>query len=137
MIQTPVGMRCRQCAALRGLPQYQVGPLLLARSGLAGLATSVIAWLVVGAVPYLRFFLAILVGVAVGETMSRAARRRSNRGLEAIAVAVILLGAAIADLLYGTRATLLVHALAAQPAFVISLLVPAAIASFVAVIKLR
>lgn len=136
MIQTPVGMRCRPCAGLRKLPQYQVGPVLLLRSWAAGLVTSTVVWLVIGAVPYLRFFLAILVGLAVGEVMSRAARRRANHALEAIAVIDVIIGAAVAQALYGTLSAVL-QELAVQPRYAISVLLPLVIAGFVAVVKLR
>lgn len=137
MIQTPVGMRCRQCAGLRRLPQYEVGLGLLLRSSAAGLVVSVLAWLLIDAVPYLRFFLAILVGLAVGEAMSRAARRRANRMLEAMAVVAIIVGALIAMGVYGAVNASVLHALASEPAFAMSLLLPIVVASFVAVIKLR
>lgn len=137
MIQTPVGMRCRQCAGLRKLPQYQVGSVLLIRSGLAGLVVSTIAWLVVGVIPYLRFFLAIFVGFAVGEVMSRAARRRGNHLLEAVAVMAVIVGWAIAESVYGYASRGLLTAMSSQPSFVISAILPLAIAGFVAVVKLR
>lgn len=137
MIQTPVGMRCRQCAGLRKLPQYQVGPGLLVRSGLAGLVVSALAWLAAGVIPYLRFFLAIFVGFAVGEVMSRAARRRGNHVLEAVAVVAVVAGWVIAEAVYGFKTGPLLTTIASQPSFVISAIVPLAIAGFVAVIKLR
>jgi hypothetical protein len=136
MIQTPVGMRCRPCAGLRKLPQYQVSPVLLARSAAAGLLTSGLVWIVIGVVPYLRFFLAILVGLAVGEVMSRAARRRENRLLEAAAVADVIIGAVVAQAVYG-RLDVLTQLATAQPSIALSLLLPLVIASFVAIVKLR
>jgi hypothetical protein len=137
MIQTPVGMRCRQCAGLRKLPQYQVGAGLLLRSAAVGLITSAAAWLLVGVIPYLRFFLAIFVGFAVGEVMSRAARRRGNHVLEAVAVVVVIVGWIVAEVLYGRVSPGLLGALASQPTFVMSTVVPLVIAGFVAVVKLR
>lgn len=136
MIQTPVGMRCRPCAGLRKLPQYQVGPLLLGRSAVAGLVTSVLVWIMIGVVPYLRFFLAILVGFAVGEVMSRAARRRGNHVLEAMAVVDIIIGAVAAQAAYG-RLDVLSQVVTAQPSVALSLLLPVLIAGFVAIVKLR
>jgi hypothetical protein len=136
MIQTPVGMRCRPCAGLRKLPQYQVGPVLLARSAAAGLVTSALAWIVIDVIPYLRFFLAILVGLAVGEVMSRAARRRENHVLEALAVVVIVMGAVAAQAAYG-RLDVLSQVATAQPSFALSILLPLVIAGFAAIVKLR
>lgn len=136
MIQTPVGMRCRPCAGLRKLPQYQVGPLLLLRSAAAGVITSAVVWLVIGVIPYLRFFLAILVGLAVGEVMSRAANRRGNHLLEALAVVDVIIGAVAAQVLYGSL-TAVVQGLGSEPRYAMSVLLPLAVAGFVAVVKLR
>ena len=92
IVQTPVGARCRQCAGLRKLPQFEVSPWLLGRSAAAGLGASFVTWLLISILPYLRFFLSILVGFAVGEVMSRLAQRRSNRYLEVAAVLAVVIG---------------------------------------------
>jgi hypothetical protein len=137
-VQTPVGARCRQCAQLRRLPQYDVGAVLILRSGLAGLAASVIVWWLISFLPYLRFFLSILVGVVVGEVVSRLARRRVSRPLEVVVVADAVLGLLLAetvraqDILY-----LLTPALWQDQTFLLALALPAIVASFVAVVKLR
>ncbi len=138
MVQTPVGARCRECADVRRLPQYNVGPLLLLRSTGAGLVASVVVWLLVSGVPFLRFFLGILVGFAVGEVMSRLARRRSNLMLEVAAVLVVVAGFALVEVWrFAGNARGLVSALALSPSFLIATLIPVAIAAFVAVVKLR
>jgi hypothetical protein len=97
VIQTPVGGRCRTCANLRRLPQYDVDLPLFLRSALAGLAVSIVAWWLLAYVPSLRFFFSIFAGLAIGEVMSRLARRRSNLVLEAAAVSVVILGFAAVE----------------------------------------
>jgi hypothetical protein len=137
-VQTPVGARCRSCAQLKRLPQFDVGLVLTARSTIAGFVVSVVMWLFTGYVAYLRFFLSILVGAAVGEVMSRLARRRTSRTLEALAVASVVAGLAISDLFrWRDNPHLLWTGLRDDPSFALTLLLPAAIASYVAVIKLR
>jgi hypothetical protein len=133
MVETPVGMRCRACAQLRRLPQFDVGPALLARSTAAGLAASVVSWLLVTYVAFLLFFASILVGVAVSAVMSPLARRRSNRLLEVAAVLDIVAGLIIALAIRtaGEGGVVLV------PFGLTGLLVPILIASFVAVVRLR
>jgi hypothetical protein len=133
MVETPVGMRCRECAQLRRLPQFDVGPTLLARSTAAGLAASVVSWLLVTYVAFLLFFASILVGVAVSAVMSPLARRRSNRLLEVAAVLDIVAGLIIALAIRtaGEGGVVLV------PFGLTGLLVPILIASFVAVVRLR
>jgi sugar phosphate permease len=53
---------------------------LLARAVPAGLLVSALCWFVASFVPYLGFFVAILVGVAVSQVMGRLALRRSIAG---------------------------------------------------------
>lgn len=138
MIQTPVGARCRECAQLRRLPQFEVSPWLLARSTAGGLIVSIVAWALLSGIAFLRFFLAILVGVAVGEVMSRLNRRRTSLAIEVAAVVVIVLGFALVEVfLTGGGIRSLLTALGQSPSFVISLLIPVVIAGFVAVVKLR
>lgn len=137
MVQTPVGVRCRSCAQVKRLPQFDVGPWLLARSGLAGLATSTAVWFVVASIAFLAFFLAILVGIAVAEVMSRLARRRVSRLLEVTAVVDVVVGLLIVASLRPGGLHVVLTNLAMQPRAVLGLIVPAAVASFVAVIKLR
>lgn len=137
-VQTPVGARCRSCAQLKRLPQYDVGLLLMLRSGLAGLVTSTLVWLLISFMPFLRFFLSILVGVAVGEAVSRLARRRVSRSLEVVAVVDVVLGLLLAEGIRLQDALYLFSAAQGQDqAFLLALGLPALIASFVAVVKLR
>lgn len=137
-VQTPVGVRCRSCARLKRLPQFDVGPLLLLRSAVAGLSVSIVGWFLASYVGYLQFVFAILVGVAVGEVMSRLARRRTSRALEVVTVVVVVAGLAAAQVVRAfADLPFLVTALGQNPSFFIAFLFPAVVASFVAVVKLR
>lgn len=132
LVQTPVGARCPPCAQLRRLPQFDLGLLLLGRSTGGGFVVSLVAWYLLSFVPFLRVFLAVVVGVAIGEVMTRLARRRTSAALEVAAVVAVVAGLLVVE-------TALVGAWwsGGDQGWVLALLVPAAIASFVAVIKLR
>jgi hypothetical protein len=134
VVQTPVGARCRECAQLRRLPQFDIPPLLLARSVLAGFAVSSLGWFFLSYIVFLRFFLGILVGAAIGETMSRLARRRDTVTLEAGAVAAVIAGLLLVETF---RYPDFWTAFTQNQSVSISLAIPAVIASFVAVVKLR
>jgi hypothetical protein len=138
MVQTPVGVRCRRCAQLRRLPQFDVDLTLLVRSALAGLLTSLVVWLVVSYLVVLRYFLSILVGAAVGEVMSRLARRRTSRALEAAAVLDVVAGLLAVEAFW-QRDDLhgYVTSIGSDQSTLLALVLPAVIASFVAVVKLR
>lgn len=99
VVQHPVGVRCRECARLRKLPQFDVSPLFYARAVGAGivLAFAGLAVLVVLAVTLrgLGFSVVLLglvaVGYVVGEGVSRAVNRKVSRGLQYIAAASVIL----------------------------------------------
>jgi hypothetical protein len=133
MIQTPVGMRCRDCAQLRRLPQFDVVAPLLARSAAGGLAASTLAWLLVTYVSYLSFFAAILVGFAVAAAMSPLAKRRTSRPLEVVAVIAVIAGLFIA---YFVRFALL-GGLPMSRLGSTGIVVPLLLASFIAVVRLQ
>lgn len=134
IVQTPVGARCRDCAQLRRLPQFDVGWRLLVRCTAAALSISLFGWYLLSYVVFLRFFLAILVGAAVGEAMSKLAKRRTSLALEMAAVTAIVVGLAAIDIL---RSGELWSASGVGESVILSDAIPAIVASFVAVVKLR
>jgi mannose/fructose/N-acetylgalactosamine-specific phosphotransferase system component IID len=95
MVYTPVGTRCRTCANLKPLPMFQVGPAQYARAIGAALALGIVGgllWAFVGAaVPFISFWLVLLMGYASGESISRATNRKQGRWLQVIAGAGVLL----------------------------------------------
>jgi hypothetical protein len=133
MIQTPVGMRCRECAQLRRLPQFEVDAPLLARAAAGGLAASTVAWLLVTYVSYLSFFAAILVGFAVAAAISPLAKRRTGRPLEVVAVLVVAAGLFIA---YYLRFALF-GGLPLSSLGTGRIVIPLILASFITVVRLR
>lgn len=137
VVQTPVGGRCAACANLRRLPQFEVGLWLIGRSFAGGLIVSLVGWFFLSYVPYLRYFLSILVGVAVGESMSGLARRRTNRVLEIAAVFAVVVGLFGVEMARTGLGFGIFQAMSNEPGIGTSLLIPGAIASFVTVVKLR
>jgi hypothetical protein len=108
--------------------------VLIIRSTVAGFAVSAVCWYFLSYVAFLRFFLSILVGAAIGETMSRLAKRRDNLFLEAGAVAAVVAGLLLVETL---RFSDFWTAAGIDQSVSVSLAIPALIASFVAVVKLR
>ncbi|MGH2448364.1 MAG: B-box zinc finger protein [Chloroflexota bacterium] len=137
VVPTPVGSRCRECAQLRRAPQFQVDPILLVKAGVAGLVTSLVVWYLIRLVPYLGYFLSIVVGAAVGEVMSRLARRRASRWLEAVAVADIVIGLLVVVAIEDNGTTSLLSAARGTGSGLFGLVIPMAIASVIAVLRLR
>jgi hypothetical protein len=96
LVHTPVGARCRECANVRRLPQFEISPLYLARGVGAGLASGAVLGAVWGyLLPFgVGFFLGFLVGLglgyAVGEAVSLATNRKVGPQLQAAAIAGVV-----------------------------------------------
>jgi hypothetical protein len=90
MVQTPVGMRCKDCAKLKKLPTYQVSTQYILRAVGAGLGIGIVcgfAWWAIDLVlPFfmLRIIIAAGAGYAVGEVVSLAVNRKRGTVLAII-----------------------------------------------------
>ena len=90
MVQTPVGMRCKDCAKLKKLPTYQLSTQFILRAIGAGLGIGIVcgfAWWAINLVlPFylLRLIIAAGAGYAVGEVVSLAVNRKRGTTLAII-----------------------------------------------------
>jgi len=94
MVQTPVGARCKDCAQLRPLPQYQVSGTRYVRAAGAALGAALVVggiWGLIPSMPFLNFIVAYGAGWVVGEATYRAAGYRSSRGLKILAGSCVVL----------------------------------------------
>lgn len=124
VVQHPVGIRCRECARMRVLPQHDVSPSYFARAigvsmsiGFAGavglsLLTKILPIGVWGILVGL-----IGVGYLVGEGISRVVNRKQSRGLQYIAgsgvlFSALLLGGILKVIILGSLNGLLALAVA-------------------------
>lgn len=101
-IRTPVGMRCPDCAGVAA----QVGPLggerLLRAVGM-GLAAAVPVGILWGLFPEWGFYLGLLLGFAGAEMVAKGAPGRSGPDMQAIAVAVVLVGLVVSRAVLASR----------------------------------
>ncbi|MEW6033846.1 MAG: hypothetical protein AB1603_03205 [Chloroflexota bacterium] len=88
MVETPVGMRCRECARLQKLPIFQVSWRYYLRAVGAGLGLAVafgVLWALVRVFfpfsGYFSFVIALAVGYGIGELIGLAVGRRRGPGL--------------------------------------------------------
>lgn len=92
-IRTPVGIRCRECAQMRRLPMYKVGPQHYLLAALVALPVSFVAGLIMQQLGWLlAFFLGAAVGGLIAEVVYRTTHKRGP-GLAWLVSACILLGA--------------------------------------------
>ena len=88
VVQTPVGARCPECAAVKRLPVYEVSTIFYTRAIIVGLIAGAALGALWGILPIGRFyliFIALGIGYAIGEAVSRAVNRKRGSGLQVIA----------------------------------------------------
>jgi hypothetical protein len=102
MVQTPVGMRCPDCASLKKLPTYQVSTQYYLRAIGAGLGIGIVCgiawWALNTLLPFYIFsvLLAAGVGYVVSEVISRAVNRKRGTPLAVIGGISVIISFAIA-----------------------------------------
>ena len=98
LVQTPVGARCPDCAKLKRLPTYQLSPRQYLIASGAGLGVAILtgfAWAFIPLGGYFSVLIALGVGYAIGEVISRSVNRKRGRGLQVIGGASMLVSYAI------------------------------------------
>lgn len=97
MVETAVGLRCRDCARLQKLPIYRVSIrhyLIAAGTGVGVGVGAGMLWGLVGVILpffYLNLLLAAGVGYAIGEVIGISVNRKRGTGLAIIAGCAVLL----------------------------------------------
>ena len=126
MIQTQVGARCRDCAQVTRHPTYNVSTGYYLRASVAAAVTGIVGgvlWALTLGIPFLPWLLAGGAGFAVGEAVSFMSNRKRGRGLIGIAVGGVTLSVITVVLII--------------QAFPLLLLLPSALAYYMAVIRVR
>jgi hypothetical protein len=107
LVHTDVGARCRSCANVRRVPTYDVPALFLVR----GIAAAAISGAVLGVAWHILlpfntgfffgFLVALGLGYAVGEAVSRATNRKRGPTLQGIAAAGVVASYLVRNALFG------------------------------------
>jgi hypothetical protein len=88
-VRTPVGLRCPDCAGVRGLPTYRTGAPVLLRATGAGVLVALGVAVLWRFIPDWGFYLSLLIGFGVVETMARVAKYKRGADLQLAAMIVI------------------------------------------------
>ena len=97
IVETPVGLRCRECAQLRRIPAYAVTPQQYLVASLVTISLAFISglgWAFVQSFPlvgFFSFFIALGVGYIMGELVTLSVNRKRGRGLQVIVATGIFL----------------------------------------------
>jgi len=108
LVQTPVGARCPQCAAMKRLPVFKVSALYYVRAIAASLATGGVLGAVWPFVPlegYFWLLIALGVGYAVGQAVSLSVNRKRGPGLQAIAAVGVVVSYVVRGILEWPHST--------------------------------
>ena len=93
LVHTPVGVRCKECANVRRSPIYEVSTVYYLKAAGAGLGLALaggVVWALLRGVPFASIITSIIVGLAIGEGISRVANRKRGVGLQVIAAVSVI-----------------------------------------------
>ncbi len=102
-VRTPVGLRCPDCAGVRGLPTYRTPASSLARAAGAGLGVAIAAAVLWRFLPGWQFYLCLLMGFGVVETIARFSGNKRGADLQVLAIAIVSVGFLLSRLLLAQR----------------------------------
>lgn len=102
-VRTPVGLRCPDCAGVRGLPTYRTPATSLMQAGAAGLAVAVAVGVLWRFFPEWQFYLCLVLGFGVVETIARFAGNKRGMDLQLLAVALVTVGLVLGRVLLAQR----------------------------------
>lgn len=135
LVQTPVGVRCEECANLKALPTYQVSTVYYLRAIGAGIGIALacgFVWLFLNPFLHVFFLLPFVVaagaGYAIGEVIGLAVNRKRSTGLAIVSGLSAVLSFAVANGVFIFRGGL---------SFIILNLLVLAVAVFMAVLRIR
>ncbi|CCF83781.1 B-box zinc finger protein [Nitrolancea hollandica] len=97
-VETPVGFRCPECAAIRGLPTYRTSTGSLLKAVLIGLGVALATGALWGFFPAWKFYAALVLGFGVAEGIAWAADDKRGADLQAIGMGCVLLGLLVSRL---------------------------------------
>jgi hypothetical protein len=94
-VRTPVGMRCPDCAGVRGLPSYRTDSSTLLKCVVAGFVVAVLVGAILGYWPEWNFYLTLVLGFGVAEAMARLSNGKRGRDLMIAGWLAVALGLVI------------------------------------------
>jgi len=102
-VRTPVGLRCPDCAGVRGLPTYATSPNVLAKAAAVGFPVALAVGLLWAWAPDWGFYLGLLLGFGVAEAMAWAANAKRGRDLQVLALALVAFGLVVSRVVLAQR----------------------------------
>lgn len=98
-VRTPVGLRCPDCSGVRAMGTIRTSSDTLIKAALAGLVVAVLIALLWRFFPAWQFYLSLLMGFGVVETVARVANYKRGRDLQILSLVLITIGFALSRVL--------------------------------------
>lgn len=102
-VRTPVGLRCPDCAGVRGLPTYRTDSMDLLKAIGAGLLVAIVVAIAWRFGPQWGFYLNLILGFGVAEAMAHLARQKRGIDLQVAAMAIVAFGLVLSRVLLAQR----------------------------------
>jgi len=103
MVRTPVGLRCPDCAGVRGLPTYRTPVNTLVKATAAGLLVALVTAILWRQGPTWGFYLSLLLGFGTVEAMAKVANNKRGADLQIAAIGVVTFGLVLSRVLLAQR----------------------------------
>jgi hypothetical protein len=88
-VRTPVGLRCPDCAGVRGLPTYPTSTDALAKGVAVGFVVAVAIGVIWSRAPQWGFYLALILGFAVAEALAWAVKGKRGVDIQIVGMALV------------------------------------------------
>lgn len=102
-VRTPVGLRCPECAGVRGLPTYRTDNASLVKAIGIGAAVAVMIGVLWGYIPAWNFYLSLALGFAVAEAIAWASKGKRGVDLQVIGIVAVLIGLVVSRVVMANR----------------------------------
>lgn len=94
-VRTPVGLRCPDCAGVRGLPTYPTESTALAKAAGTAAIVGLIFAIAFAWYPEWNFYLSLALGFGAAEGMARAVREKRGSDLQIVGIVIVLAAMAL------------------------------------------
>lgn len=90
-VRTPVGLRCPDCAGVRGLPTYPTSGDALIKGVAVGFVVAIVIGVIWSRGPQWGFYLALILGFAVAEVLAWAVKEKRGTDIQVVGIALVAL----------------------------------------------
>lgn len=102
-VRTPVGLRCPDCAGVRHMGSIRTGTSDLIKAAGMALVVAVLVAAFWRFFPQWQFYLSLLMGFGVVETVARATNNKRGADLQALSMVIITIGFLLSRVLLADR----------------------------------